>query len=409
VGGSIRHDPFPWLLMGLGAAWLVKERRQRSTSTRLGASKRPAGRSREPLAPELTIGVSGYGGAGYGMGHSGESAYAPVSGLSDPGVLAPVQRARPLAGEGLREPVGGRAADLAEAVTERAYEARDKVAATALAARDRAAETAHVAREKAHVAREKVAEKAHETRERISTTVERAGRRVSETAYQARAGVARSYDGSPLLLGLAALAGGVLLGAAIPSTRREEEVLGPVRDRWLDQVRSTGREVAERVTRVAEAAVHTGVGELERQDARGSLTEQATSVAEAAGQAARREAERQRLTREATRETSRGSGIAAGGGSAMGPLASPLGGAPRGSSLGGPDTGSPAGVGSTPGSSTLGSTLGSSGRASGGVTTGSLSMHGDDGHARQPATLRGPDPSRSPSRSRSDERDPRES
>jgi hypothetical protein len=414
VSGSIRNDPFPWLLMGLGAAWLVKERRQRSASTRFdarrfggrrfGASKRPAGRSYD-LASEPMIGVSGYGGAGYGMGPSGESAYAPVSGLSDPGVLAPVPRARPLAGEGLSEPVGGKAADLAGAVTERAEEARDKVAATALAAKERVAETAHAVRETAQVAREKVAEKAHETRARISTTVERAGRKVSETAYQARAGVVRSYDSSPLLLGLAALAGGVLLGAAIPSTRREEEVLGPVRDRWLDQVRSSGREVAERVTRVAEAAVHTGVGELERQDAGGSLSEQASAVAEAAGQAAKREAERQGLTREATRETPMGSGIAAGGGSAMGRLAPPAGGASGASSLGGTDAGPSGGFEPARGPSTLGSSSRGSGSVGTGSVSGSVSMHGGDGHARQPATLRGSDPSRP----RSDERDPRES
>ena len=95
MASSVRRDPFPWLLMGLGAAWLVKERRERANATRFGAAKRGVGDSG-------LLGVSSYGSMGYASSygashpvssqpvsspptgsHPMESPTAPVSGLSD--------------------------------------------------------------------------------------------------------------------------------------------------------------------------------------------------------------------------------------------------------------------------------------------------------------------------------------
>ena len=273
VAGSVRRDPFPWLLMGLGAAWLVKERRERANATRFGAAKRGVGDA-------SLLGVSSYGSMGYassyGTAHPMESPTVPVSGLSDSG----------LTGTSYEEHGG---------VAEKAHEVRERVAEKTHEVRDKVAD-------KAHAAKERVAETAHDVREKVSSTVSAAERkahlakeRAVEKAHRARMGLSRQYDSSPLLLGLAALVGGVVLGSALPATRKEEEVLGPVRDRLFDQVRDTGRDVAGKVSRVAEVAVHTAVDRLESDGSTRDLGSLASSAAHAASEAAKREASRQGL------------------------------------------------------------------------------------------------------------------
>ena len=274
MASSVRRDPFPWILMGLGAAWLVKERRERANATRFGAAKRGVGDT------DL-LGVSSYGSMGYassfGTAHPMENPSLPVSGLSDSGMAVSVPY------------------DERGAVAEKAHEVREKVAEKTQEVREKVAD-------KAHAAKERVAETAHDLREKVSSTVSAAGQkaqlakqRTAEKAHEARMGLSRQYDSNPLLLGLAALVGGVVLGSALPATRKEEEVLGPVRDRLLEQVRDTGRDVAGKVSRVAEVAVHTAVDRLERDGSTRDLGGLASSAAHAAGEAARQEASRQGL------------------------------------------------------------------------------------------------------------------
>lgn len=357
MASSVRQDPFPWVLMGLGAAWLIKERRERANATRFGAVKRGIGDSG-------VLGVSSYGSMGYassyGTAHPMESPTEPVSGLSDSG----------LTGSSYEEHGG-----VAEGMAEKAHEVREKVA-------DKTHEVREKVADKAHAAKERVAETAHEVREKVSSTVSAAGekahlakQRAAEKARQAKMGLSRQYDSNPLLLGLAALVGGVVLGSALPATRKEEEVLGPVRDRLFEQVRDTGRDVAGKVSRVAEVAVHTAVDQIERDGSTQDLGRLASSAAHAASEAAKREASRQGLASGSLGEsdgvssgtsTSRSGGdgfsrggartAGAGGGAAMAPSTSVSPTVPGGSGGGPlvpPTAGSPALSGSfgSPGSS----------------------------------------------------------
>lgn len=55
----------------------------------------------------------------------------------------------------------------------------------------------------------------------------------------------------PLLLGAAVLGAGMLLGALLPTSRREDELLGPTRDRLLE----TGKETAQHAIEQAKGAM----------------------------------------------------------------------------------------------------------------------------------------------------------
>jgi ElaB/YqjD/DUF883 family membrane-anchored ribosome-binding protein len=71
-----------------------------------------------------------------------------------------------------------------------------------------------------------------------------------ESAQRA-VGIARE---NPLGLGIGALAAGFIAGLLIPSTRVENEKIGPLADDVKEKVRETGQEAVQRGKRVAEDA-----------------------------------------------------------------------------------------------------------------------------------------------------------
>jgi hypothetical protein len=68
------------------------------------------------------------------------------------------------------------------------------------------------------------------------------------------AGVAQE---NPLGLALGAAAAGFLLGMLVPSSRVEDEKLGPMADRVKEQAKETGQEALERGKQVAQAAAQS--------------------------------------------------------------------------------------------------------------------------------------------------------
>lgn len=67
--------------------------------------------------------------------------------------------------------------------------------------------------------------------------------------------VARSYDAEPLLFGALALIGGAALGALLPGTRREDELLGEYRDQLFDEAEAVYHEEKSRVTNAVSAGL----------------------------------------------------------------------------------------------------------------------------------------------------------
>jgi len=96
--------------------------------------------------------------------------------------------------------------------------------------------TTHMARDAeegatrlAHDARERAADLAGEARDRAA----RAARGAREQADRIESAFERTYRDDPLVVGLAAAAAGAAVGAALPRTRREDELLGAARDRIM--------------------------------------------------------------------------------------------------------------------------------------------------------------------------------
>jgi ElaB/YqjD/DUF883 family membrane-anchored ribosome-binding protein len=118
--------------------------------------------------------------------------------------------------------------------------------------------------------RSKVSDTATRAKEAVVGTASRAGDAVSGTA--SRVGDAAPSSGdvkqqtrrvaglakeNPLGLAIGAAAVGFLAGLAVPSTRVEDERLGPVADQVKDKVKETGQEALDRGKQVAQEVAST--------------------------------------------------------------------------------------------------------------------------------------------------------
>jgi hypothetical protein len=143
-------------------------------------------------------------------------------------------------------------------------------------------------------AKEAVSEKVENVKSKVSDTASRAKEAVVGTA--SRAGDATPSTGevkqktrqaagmakeNPLGLAIGAAAIGFLAGLAVPSTRVEDEKLGPVADTVKDKVKETGQEALDRGKQVAQDVAGTAA-----ETARQSAQEHGQELADSAKQSA---------------------------------------------------------------------------------------------------------------------------
>jgi hypothetical protein len=134
-----------------------------------------------------------------------------------------------------------------------------------------------------------------------------AGDRARYYGQRARRGFFDTLHEQPLVLGALGLAAGAAIGAALPTTDKENEWLGDSRDRLAERAKEAGWEQVEKARAAAGAAYSAAREEAERQgltleggkaaaeSAAESVRHKAERVAEAATEAAKSEAERQNL------------------------------------------------------------------------------------------------------------------
>jgi ElaB/YqjD/DUF883 family membrane-anchored ribosome-binding protein len=143
-----------------------------------------------------------------------------------------------------------------------------------------------------------VKDKVTRARKAVAGTASRAGDTVGDTAsrvsdatpsgdqvrQRARRAAGLAQE-NPLGLAIGAVAVGFLAGLAVPSTRVEDERLGPVADEVKDKVKETGQEALERGKEVArEAAGSTAEAAREQgQDLAASAKQRSQEVRDQAG------------------------------------------------------------------------------------------------------------------------------
>jgi gas vesicle protein len=119
--------------------------------------------------------------------------------------------------------------------------------------------------EKVDNVKAKVGETVTRAKETVTGAASRAGGTVSDTTpsggevkQSARRAVGLAQE-NPLGLAIGAAAIGFLAGLAMPSTRVEDERLGPMADQIKDKAKETGQEALERGKQVAQEATQSAV------------------------------------------------------------------------------------------------------------------------------------------------------
>ena len=234
---TIRANPVPALLTGLGLGWLYMNSRSAAARGTGGQHVyQPEMREQRYSSagqPSAYRESSVYQGRGYGADY-GQESRNPVSGAVD--------RVQETAGN-----VAGQAGETAGNIAGQAGYLAGQVGQTAGNVVGQIGETAGNV---------------------VGQIGETAGNLAEGAQYQAQRledRFGRTLRENPLAVGAVTLALGTAVGLALPQTRRENELMGEARDNLAEKVQSVAQETIEKVGHVAEEAQTTVQKEAQRQ------------------------------------------------------------------------------------------------------------------------------------------------
>lgn len=245
VVSTAREHPVPATIIGIGLGLLLAEKRRGE----------PGVRPADADAGPRNVGFGGYG------------AYA----AGEPSVRTESAAPR---GEGFTTTMKDKTAE----VKEQAAHVKDQVKTQASNLKEQVAAGTEQVRESAGHLRDQAAQAPAYARQQW---------------HDAQLGFWQTMDQKPFAIGLCVLAAGVAAGLAVPSTRKEQELMGETRDRLLDQAKDLGREAVDKGKQVARATTDAVKTEVEKQGLRpDAIADKVRAVTREAEQALKKEAEK---------------------------------------------------------------------------------------------------------------------
>jgi ElaB/YqjD/DUF883 family membrane-anchored ribosome-binding protein len=154
--------------------------------------------------------------------------------------------------DAIREDIEQTRSDMSETVEAIGYKAdvpsraKDKVSETVDSVKNKVSDTATRAKEAVVGTASRADDAMSETTSRVGEATPSGG----QVKQQAKRAVGLAKE-NPLGLAIGAVALGFLAGLAVPSTRMENQRLGPVADQVKDKVKETGQEALDRGKQVA--------------------------------------------------------------------------------------------------------------------------------------------------------------
>lgn len=251
---SIKRNPLPAALIGVGLGWLLveglrgpqEERPQHYRSSRASGYRYEGEGYQEQGYPSYNRyqqqGYPDYPAQGYRtpgssympgefeqQGHQGEGIKDKAASMVDT----------------VKDKASGAVEAVGDAAKEAAIAAKDAVTGAVSSATgavaDRAREMGGAASDEMSYRRQMVGDAAHEARSRAEDMAVRAGRQVQYT-----------MEDNTLLFGLAAFAAGAFVGAILPQTRIENRMMGETRDEFMQSAKQAASDVAQRAQGVIE-------------------------------------------------------------------------------------------------------------------------------------------------------------
>jgi ElaB/YqjD/DUF883 family membrane-anchored ribosome-binding protein len=243
---TIRENPVPAALIGAGIAWLV-------VSSQQGGGR---GSSQSTYTGRNSLGYNSYG-----------TDYSSDSGQ---GTMQRMASTVSQKGQDLKQRVSETGRNLMEKASELGHRISDSTASMTERARGMTGE-----------ARGRMQETTGQARARA----EELSQRSQQKYYRAKSSMSNMIQEQPLMVGILGLAAGTLVGALMPSTRREDELMGRTRDGLIDKAKETAREQAEKVKQSAQHVAEVAKSEAEKvaSEASSSITQGAQEAAKSEG------------------------------------------------------------------------------------------------------------------------------
>lgn len=268
VAHTIKSNPIPAALIGLGIGWLLVESAgggrsksqqnnwQHSDSQRNQWYPEAESRYASSMAsgPYSTREMSAFSSQYQGAGAAYPSSGAPYQGSGAQYQDAASQYRTPQGNTSdygrytSSDQSGGKASDIREQIGEKAEQLREGVQQVGEQVREQVGEWTDRFRSQSSSASDQAGYYAGQARAQASQVGEQAQFYVQQTGQQLQ----RSLEENPLLFGGVALAVGALIGIALPETRRENQMMGPWRDEVVSSAQEVANEAIERAKQVAE-------------------------------------------------------------------------------------------------------------------------------------------------------------
>ncbi len=249
---TIRDNPLPVAVIGLGLGWLLMSERKKSDmdAYRMGDYRRQSDRYQY-------YGDSEY----YGGNESRPLADArEYAGEAAAAVEQKASQLKNRVGQAVHEAtdaVEDAAKRTGEAVSDTASQVGERVGRTA----ERVGETTEMMQDRAGQAAETARNEAMRLRREAEMRSRRAAMRTKESFWE-------NMNDNPLAVGAVLAIAGAAIGAVIPTTEYENKLMGETRDRLLDEAKERAQDVVERVQTVVDdtqRAVVTEVKEAARE------------------------------------------------------------------------------------------------------------------------------------------------
>lgn len=234
IGKAVRDNPIPVALVGIGVAWLA-----------MGGTRLPAylrhNENDERGTPDSQTSMSGV--------REGREYMADKSSSSAGD------------GSGIGSDIGQRMSDVGHQAGEMASKASERVRQMASDVRELASEWSESATSTASTVGGRAQSLGNSMRaqaQQLGSTVQEQAGHVSNMVSEQTASVQNTFSAlmreQPLVVGALGVAIGAMLGALLPSTRQEDELMGETRDRLVDQASEAGQSALRQASDVAKQA-----------------------------------------------------------------------------------------------------------------------------------------------------------
>ena len=315
---QVRDNPLALGLVGAGIAWLLVGQGVRDEGSKLKGRyndwrdddasfdrDRPSGGY--PVADDRphTVGSGPYAGPAGSVPSGSSSTYGGFAGSSQDSGPSVADRARGAASsvsDATSSAIGGVSGAASSAASNIAGAARSAGSGVSSAAQSAGATLSTAA----GAASEGVSRALHDAQDAAygaGDAVYRggayAGERVASYGRRAKRSFLDTLQEEPLIVGAVALAIGAAVGAALPATRREDQLFGGARDRLRDDAMDYGRDALDKAGHAASEAYKAGSEEADRKglklEGEETLAQKVSAVAGKAVEAAKDDAKKEGL------------------------------------------------------------------------------------------------------------------